>query len=178
MSASLSGRVVRVIEERGARCALVGAYALAARGLVRGTHDVDLMTADASVLEIDWAGELGGDIDVSVFRGDADDPLRGAVRMIAATEAVDLVVAKWKWQAALIERSEILDLGTLVVRVPGPADLLLLKVDAGSYLDQRDAAHLIEIHGPALIDAARAHLVEVPEALRLKFEGFVSALGR
>jgi hypothetical protein len=66
----------------------------------------------------------------------------------------------------VIDRSEILNLESLIVRVPCVEDLVLLKLEAGSFLDQRDAAQLIEIHGSGVIEGVEARVSELPEALR------------
>jgi len=52
------------------------------------------------------------------------------------------------------------------VRVPAVEDLVLLKLEAGSYLDQRDEAQLLEIHGPAATARVDARTATLPEAVR------------
>lgn len=146
---------------------LVGAAALAARGVTRGSHDIDFMTTDESVLDLDWKSELPGNAEIQILRGDFDDPLKGTVRIFREDASpVDVVVGKWKWQRAAIERSERLDLGLFSAPVPGVGDLVLLKVDAGSFLDQRDAAQLIEFHGDDVIRRIDEVIDEFPGGLQ------------
>ena len=171
---SLATRVSAFLDEEHVAFALVGATALGVRGFVRGTHDIDFMTVDGKVFDLDWTSALAGAASVQLLRGDFDDPLRGTVRIDLDDEAVDVVVAKWKWQAAVIERSERLDIGEFSVRVPSVADLVLLKLDAGSYLDERDAAALIDIHGREVIESVNDSLADLPEKLQTRVRAFLA----
>lgn len=177
--ASLAAAVARVLERRGISFMLVGAAALAVRGLSRGTHDVDFMTTDAGALGIDWLLELQGDTKCEVRRGDFDDPLAGVVRFSRAESAdVDLVVARWLWQQAIIDRSEVCPLGSFSARVPSVEDLVLLKIEAGSFLDQRDAAQLIEIHGPEVTSKVERLVGELPDSVLRVWRRFKNELER
>lgn len=65
--------------------ALIGAAALAVRGVARSTFDVDLVTTARRVLDADlWAPFVGTGVAVDCRRGDAGDPLVGVVRITAA----------------------------------------------------------------------------------------------
>jgi hypothetical protein len=142
---------------------LVGAAALAVRGLSRGTHDIDFMTTSASALRVDWKRELSAGTTIDVRSGEHDDPLAGVVRFSREGSAdVDLVVARWAWQQKVIDCSESVDLEIFTVRVPCVEDLVLLKLEAGSYLDERDAAQLIEIHGIGVVRGVDARIAELP----------------
>ena len=177
MTPSLAANVATVLEEIGVSFCLVGASALAVHGYVRGTFDVDFMTVNAAVLELDWSSRLEANPRVQILRGDFDDPLRGTVRITSECESVVVVVAKWTWQANVIERSRKMDLGALIVPVPLPEDLVLLKLDAGSFSDERDSAQLIEIHGEPLVERIRNRLPDVPERLREAFERLMLQIG-
>jgi hypothetical protein len=51
--------VVRVLEGLGAPYALIGGYAIAARGFARSTIDLDLLTTDARVLDTStWSARV------------------------------------------------------------------------------------------------------------------------
>ncbi|HUO83848.1 MAG TPA: hypothetical protein VM534_01935 [Thermoanaerobaculia bacterium] len=146
---------------------LVGAAALAIRGLSRGTHDVDFMTLDPGVLQLDWSEDLSGDTVIEPRLDDLDDPLAGVVTFSReGSTDVDLVVARWKWQQQVIDRSEPTDLEVFTVRVPDVEDLVLLKIEAGGFLDQRDAAQLIEIHGPEVIGRVDRRVLDLPEPMQ------------
>lgn len=78
---NLLGRVAAILDEAGARYAVVGAAALAARGVARSTRDVDLLAlADTCLDAARWAPLAEAGIDVTIARGDAEDPLSGVVR--------------------------------------------------------------------------------------------------
>jgi len=93
------------------------------------TLDYDFLTSDPRVLEAGtWQSlEQAGAV-VDPRKGDFDDPLAGVVHITFADGAeADVLLAKWKWEAEILERSEPLDLGGAVVPVPITSDLILLK---------------------------------------------------
>lgn len=156
--------VLRVLDEMGTSYALIGAHAMAARGYPRFTIDIDILTADRRVLDpstwttLERTGAL-----VDRRRGDPDDPLGGVVRIQrAGLPDVDLVLGKWKWEAAVIDRAEPMRLGEVAVRVPRLADLILLKLAAGGSLDLHDAGVLLTLGDrDALAREIEARLPEV-----------------
>jgi hypothetical protein len=177
--ASLAADVARVLDRLEISFALVGAAALAVHGLSRGTHDIDFMTTKREVLRVDWSAELTPPAIVDVRRGDAEDPLAGVVRLSReGTADTDIVVARWLWQQQIIDRSEPFDLELFRARVPDVADLILLKVDAGSYLDQRDAAQLLEIHGPSVVGIVNERVTELPNTLQLAWQRLIAEMRR
>jgi len=58
MTMTLLGRVVDLLVRRDIPHALIGAAALAARGIARSTFDIDLLTTDAGVLQTEWWSPL------------------------------------------------------------------------------------------------------------------------
>jgi hypothetical protein len=126
----------------------------------RTTIDIDVLTTEPRVLEsAPWADlERDGAI-IERRRGDEDDPLGGVVHILLtdATD-IDVVLAKWKWQADVIDRAEHTTVASNVqIAVPLSSDLILLKLAAGGFLDLRDAATL-------LAAGNRAALVRVVES--------------
>lgn len=168
--------LVAEIVARLKTCAVIGAYAMAARGYVRQTADFDILTTDRSALaETFWVNERQKGFPIDLRRGDFDDPLDGVARVRSPDFHLDVLVAKYKWQAALIDRAEPLTFGTVALRVPRLSDLVLLKVDAGSHLDLHDAAALMEL-GPksdlvAEIDALSHTL---PEPVQQRIRAFLA----
>ena len=139
--------VLRALDAIGAPHALIGAHAMAARGYPRFTVDIDILTADARVLDRPTWTELErtGAV-VERRRGDPDDPLGGVVRISqTGVPDVDVVLGKWKWEANVIDRAEPMLLGDVSVRVPRLADLILLKLAAGGSLDLHDATVLLTL---------------------------------
>lgn len=159
----------RALETIGAPYALIGAHALAARGYPRFTVDVDFLTTDPRVLDRATWSEIertGGVVDPR--RGDPDDPLAGMVHIrLADGSDIDVVLAKWKWEAGVIDRAETMSVGGVEIPVPRTSDLILLKLAAGGYLDLRDAAALLALGDrEALARAVEEHISEVHPDVR------------
>jgi len=162
--------VRRVLDELGAPYALIGAHAMAARGYPRFTVDIDLLTTDPRVLDRGiWADLARTGATVDARRGDVDDPLAGVVHILLADETdIDLVLAKWNWEAAVIERASPMTVAPAVtIRVPQTSDLILLKLAAGGFLDLRDAAALLALGDrDALVSVVEAHISDVRPDVR------------
>lgn len=141
----LLGRVHRALTAAGCDHALIGAGALAARGVVRSTFDLDLLTTSPTALELaTWSALAAEGPSVEVRVGDGDDPLAGVVRIEATGErAVDVVVGRARWQARVINRAEPLDVLGLRLGVASAADLVLLKLYAGGMRDRWDIEELL-----------------------------------
>jgi hypothetical protein len=146
MSRALLPLVTAVLDDLGARYALIGAAALAAHGVARSTFDLDLLTTEPAVLDPAAWADLAADpqMRVSVRRGDADDPLAGVVRVETEGQpAIDVVVGRWTWQTEAIEAARSIQVAGRQVPVVGPADLILLKLYAGGSLDFWDIEQLL-----------------------------------
>ena len=74
-------RVCGILDTHHIPCALIGAAALAARGVARSTYDIDLLTTDRRVLEDGTWLELRSAASIDIRRGDLDDPLGGVTRI-------------------------------------------------------------------------------------------------
>lgn len=171
--------VRRVLDALGASYALIGAHAMAARGYPRFTVDVDLLTTDPRVLApVTWAGLEGEGAVVTPRRGDADDPLAGVVHILLGDGSdVDVVLAKWKWEAQVIERAGLMPIAGADIRVPLTSDLILLKLAAGGYLDLRDAAALLALADrETVIREVEAHIGEVYPDVRPLWRELLAAL--
>ena len=143
---SLLSEVLGVLEREKVPTALIGAAALAVRGVSRSTADTDLLCVDAAILRKEvWAGLERPGRDVRIFRGDPEDPLAGSVRIGDGSEIVDVVVGRHSWQREIIEAAERLSLGEVRVKVATPAAIVLLKLDAGGPKDAWDIRALLEV---------------------------------
>jgi hypothetical protein len=137
--------VSRILESLGAPYALIGGRAVGARGHPRMTLDYDFLTTDARILQAETWRELearGAVVDRR--KGEFDDPIAGVVRIAfpSGVEA-DVLLAKWKWELELIDRSERLPIGGVLVPVPITSDLILLKLAAGGPVDLQDVLALL-----------------------------------
>jgi hypothetical protein len=143
---SLLSEVLRVLEREKAQTALIGAAALAVRGVSRSTADTDLLCVDNNVLRKEvWAGLEAPGREVRILKGDPEDPLAGSVRIGEGSEIVDVVVGRHSWQREIIDAAELLSLGELRVKVATPAAIVLLKLDAGGPKDAWDIRALLEV---------------------------------
>jgi hypothetical protein len=167
-----------VLDALGARYALIGAHAMAARGYPRFTVDVDLLTSDARVLDpANWADLAGAGAQVDARRGDADDPLGGVVHLLLSDGTdVDIVVGKWQWEADIIDRAETMSIGGLPLRVPRIGDLILLKLAAGGHLDVRDAGALLALADrETVVGEVEAHIADVCPDIRSTWRDLLDA---
>ncbi|HWI19776.1 MAG TPA: hypothetical protein VNT81_18615 [Vicinamibacterales bacterium] len=168
-------RVRAILADAGVRCALIGAAALAARGVARSTFDIDLLTTDRRVLDARaWAALPS--IAVDIRRGDVDDPLAGVVRItLDADRPIDVVVGKHPWQARAVERAEVIDGGMPIVLA---RDLVLLKLYAGGTQDLWDIRELLARADKTLAAEVTADLAPLPPELRQQWESIVSETHR
>jgi len=165
-----SGRTLadvwRIVDQAGISVALIGAAALAVRGVSRSTADIDLLTTSTRVLDPALWAELAPGLTADVRRGDGSDPLAGIVRVSGAgARDVDLVVAKGAWARDIVERAE--QVAGLPIRAARAADLILLKLYAGGSQDCWDIEQLLAAPDrPSLIADVDAHIEALPVAAR------------
>lgn len=168
---ALLEQVSAELEARGVRCALIGAGALAAHGISRSTADLDLLCIDPAVLEpAFWRRLAAGGAAADVRRGDHDDPLAGVVRVTAPDQRpVDLVVGRPAWMRRALERAIPAKIGRGTVPLATKADLVLLKLYAGSPQDAWDVEQILADRDAGSIAAeVTERLADLPaEAARL-----------
>lgn len=163
-------RVCDALNDAGIAYALIGASALAARGVARSTFDIDLLTTDTRVLRPDLWHSLSADgIRVDIRRGDTDDPLGGVVRIDTADERpVDVILGKQAWQQRAVERAEQVAGGPPVVLA---RDLVLLKLYAGGPQDLWDVRELLrQPESVQLAGDVGTDLAELSEEMRLRWQ--------
>lgn len=160
--------VRRVLRSIHAPYALIGGHAMAARGYPRFTIDIDVLTSDTRVLTPSlWTPLVEAGASVDARKGDADDPLAGVVHILLSDGTdIDLVVAKWKWEAAVIERAEPMQVAGTEIKVPLLSDLILLKLAAGGYTDLHDAAALLALSDDRTIHEVERHIADVRPDVR------------
>lgn len=166
---SLIERVASILDRAGARYAVIGAAAMAARGVGRATRDVDLLTLSTVGLDHAWWTPLSdAGVSVSVVRGDADDPLAGVVRFEQDGERpVDLVVGRYRWQRRVLERAAPAVIGAASLPTALERDLVLLKLYAGGSQDAWDIEQLLACPDrEALIAAVAADIDDLPARSR------------
>jgi len=145
MVAMILEAISRVLKGMGSPYALIGGQALAMRGHPRLTHDFDFLTTDRRVFQPEvWKDLETAGASVVIRKGDFDDPLAGVIHInFDEKQDADIIVAKWKWEAAVIERAERLTMDGVDVPVVQTSDLILLKLAAGGFLDLQDVHNLL-----------------------------------
>ncbi len=167
MSALLEQAAQRLRQE-GLPFALIGAAAMAVHGVSRSTYDTDLLVAGPRGLASElWAPLAAAGAKVDLRRGDADDPLLGVVRLAREGEAVDVVVGRPAWQAAVLQRATVSRALGFELPVATAADLVLLKLYAGGPQDRWDIEQLLAgSNGADIVRDVEAMLGELPEHSR------------
>ncbi|HJQ36504.1 MAG TPA: hypothetical protein VKB93_05150 [Thermoanaerobaculia bacterium] len=162
---TLLGDVVTHLEGKSISAALIGATALTAYGVARATFDADLITVSRDVLSrVFWEGFPA---DVDVRRGDFDDPLAGVVRINRANDRqVDVIVSKYKYVRAVVERAERQVVAGVDLPVARLTDLVLLKLDAGGTQDRWDIDRVLDQATPELLAEIEHHLPQLPSDAR------------
>lgn len=176
---SLLREVTTHLESLGVRFALIGAAAMAFHGTSRATLDIDLFLIDARVLDPDlWSDVLPGSVEVTIRKGDLDDPLAGVVRLSTEGERdVDLVVGKRSWQRDVIERAVPGSYSSVDLGVVEPADLVLLKLYAGGPQDAWDIRQLLSSESAADLARTTAERIhQLPEDARELWARILSEL--
>lgn len=162
-------RVLALLAERDVPHAIIGAAALAARGVARSTYDIDLLTTDRAVLVPSfWDALRDAGVAVETRTGDRDDPLAGVVRIEAAGERpVDVIVGRHAWQARALTRAEHPPGGPPVVAA---RDLILLKLYAGGTQDLWDVRELLQLPGAGtLVAEVEEDLAGLPGDMRARW---------
>jgi hypothetical protein len=170
--------VVAALESIDARYAVIGGQAVAMRGHPRLTIDYDFLTVDRRVFDREiWTSLEGEGAIVDIRRGDYDDPLAGVVHITLPDDHdADVVVAKWKWEQAVIERAERLLLQGVSVPVPRTSDLILLKLAAGGYVDLQDVYALLHAGDrEQLIQEVDQHIGALPADAQESWQRIVTA---
>jgi hypothetical protein len=169
--------VREILERANVQFALIGAAAVALRGLPRFTQDTDFLTTDHRVLERElWEELIRREVPVEIRKGDYDDPLGGIVRIGRTSDQVDVVVGKYRWEQQIIERAEPLDLFGGITLVPMRSDLILLKLAAGGYKDLVDAAGLLSLEPRhEVITEINSRIGELPEDAQTAWTKLIAA---
>jgi hypothetical protein len=161
---SLAGDVVAYLGERGLRCALIGAEALAVHGVARATLDSDLLVSSGDVLrESFWSGFSPGAA-ITVRRGEAGDPLRGVVGVRRRAERTDVIVGP-PWTRRILDRTFRITVAGEQLPVVDRAGLVLLKLYAEGPQDLLDVRLLLEAGGEPLRGEVERRLRGLPAGI-------------
>ena len=162
--------VIHHLASRGVAFAVIGARAMGIRGVLRFSDDTDLLTTNRAVLTDTFWSDLDG-ATKNIRRGDFDDPLAGVATITMGDDIVDVVVGKYKWQEAVVQRAEMLALAEESWPVVRAADLILLKLFAGGPQDAWDIEQLLRMDASLRREVER-HLAELPDHARELWQRF------
>jgi len=161
---TLVERVAELFDEQQIPFALIGASAVAARGLPRSTYDVDLLTVDKRVLDNEIWQPIREFAYVEVRRGDQFDPLKGVVWIRPEQERpIDVVVGKWKWEQRVVERAEWIQSAAGYLPTVTTSDLILLKLAAAGAQDAWDVGRLLKIVPESVVAEVEERLSDLQD---------------
>ena len=175
---TLVERVAATLDRAGARYAVIGAAAMAVHGVTRSTRDIDLLTLSADCIDgTRWERLANSGVNVSVARGDADDPLAGVIRFDQPGQRpVDLVVGRYRWQHRLLDRAQPAVSGGTLLPTAQARDLVLLKLFAGGSQDAWDIEQLLA--GPdreTLVADVSGDIQDLPARCRVLWRRILTA---
>lgn len=129
---------------------------MAVHGVSRATRDLDLLVISPECLvPATWAALEHDGLGVSIRRGDADDPLAGAVRVTAAGDApIHVVVGRAAWLDDAISRATGRTIEGVAAPVVAADDLILLRLYAGGPQDAWDVEQLLASGDRSMLVAA------------------------
>lgn len=119
---------------------LIGAYAVAAWGVVRATKDIDFLASiplDKLDAVKDNFRKDGFQVDVTF--GDIADPISGVMRLKYDSEVIDVLLGIKGVSNIVFERAINLSIMGMSVPVLSPEDTIIVKLLAGGVLDIDDA---------------------------------------
>ena len=142
--------VAATLEKLRVPYALIGGFAVIARGVVRATKDVDFLV-DFPIREAPALAQSLSDNGLpATFRmGGANDPIVGIIRITIPTDEdpiqCDILFPTKLWQLEAVRKATPIQLNELDVRVVQAEDLFLLKLYAGGPQDLLDAFQLLKL---------------------------------
>lgn len=164
---TLIERVARLFEEEKIAFALIGASAVAARGVTRSTYDTDLFTVEKRVLENQIWDPIRPFANIEIRRGDLYDPLKGVVWLRPQKERpIDIVVGRWKWEQRVIDRAELVQSAAGYLPTVTTSDLILLKLAAGGAQDAWDVGRLLRVVPENVVVEVEERLNDLQEDAR------------
>ncbi len=145
--------IIRLFERTNTDYAIIGGFAVAAWGELRATRDIDFL---CSVKDLDTLKsgltEEGFAFEHRV--GDSDDPISHVIRIDTGSEEdiydIDVLAGIKGAPADLLLRARIVPVESIVVKVAGPEDMVVLKLLGGSARDMEDARGILRLQNKTI----------------------------
>ena len=159
--------LMRWFEGDDLRAAVIGGVAAGLQGRPRLTKDVDavVFTDDASAL-IESAKSYG-------FTTRVDDALdfsrRTRVLLLQHRSGVDVDISLGglPFEAEVVDRAELMDIGGLAIRIATPEDLIIMKALARRPEDIADIGGIIDVQDSLDVDRIRFWVREFSSVLEM-----------
>ncbi len=172
--------LMRWFTETGLRAAVIGGVAASLRGTPRLTKDIDAVVLDAdaeTLIQSALAYALVPRIpDAIEFARDSRVLL---LRFLPGEIDIDISLGALPFEEEVVERSSLIDVGGLLLRVASATDLVIMKAVAGRPRDVVDIENLIDANPDLDVDRIRRWVREFSAALDMpEIHGNLEALLR
>lgn len=136
-----------VLRAQGVPHALIGGWAVAAWGFLRGSDDIDLLIDLPGDKRTRLLEALSPGYEARWVQGDEDDPLPGLVRGEAKDGGLpfDMIPVRSAADRRALERAVEVELEGETLPILAPEDLIAMKLEAGGGQDYEDARRLLAI---------------------------------
>ena len=148
--------------------ALIGGWAVVARGSLRTSEDIDLMVDLPPSRRKALLAELAGDYEAEWLAGGEDDPIPGLIRARPRevnTYPVDFVTARGSADRAALARASAVTAEGVTIPVVQAEDLIAIKLEAGGGQDYEDARQLLAICAGSLNEVLLLELCRLRKVL-------------
>jgi hypothetical protein len=173
---ALGGGLARALEQlaplleghRG-RCVVIGGIAVIARGVPRVTRDVDVAFAGADLPIGVLAAELASVGIVPRMQDALSFAAESQVLLARHAETgveIDVSFAWLPFELEAMAAAGLVRVGSIMLRVAQPEDLVIYKAIAWRPQDQQDIERLLALHGQRMnLARIRRHVRELGEAM-------------
>jgi len=163
--------VSKVVAAHQGRAAVIGGIAVIARGVSRLTRDIDIAVAGPDLTSAALADELG-DAGIVPRIADAiafaDENQVLLMKHVASGVEIDVSRAWLPFEVEALAAARPESLGSVVIAIAQPEDLIIFKAVAWRPVDQQDVERLLALYGTKVdLERIRRHVKQLGDALEL-----------
>lgn len=137
-------KIITLLGEFNIPYVLIGGLAVSTYAEPRATEDIDLLVLISRDRVPDFVVNLGEQgYEVKHRKADFLDPVGDVIHLVINGVPVDLLLARFSYEAEFINRAVPVNFGDFEVRMVDLTDLVLLKLKAGSPKDLFDVVNLV-----------------------------------